>query len=182
MVKTGKYKGKSEDEVKAEMERLRTGIEHLKAREPKSQEEVETERMKARLSELEELKANRAKEAEVEAALKKLRALKAAGKPIPEGSPSEEELEGLLKRLRSRDAELEKKLGVEHDGEVDTEIGEIRSKLKMRETQGYGEEYGSLSLDVGDKKRGKGGDDDGEKSMGLCHLTLVIRSEAKVVM
>jgi hypothetical protein len=162
MVKAGKFKGTSEDEVKAEMERLRTGIDRLEGRAPQTQEDAA---LKTRLQKLEALKDGRAKEAEVEAALKKLRALKAAGKPIPEGSPTEEELEGLLKRLRSDDAALEKELGVEHGAEVDTEYARVRSRLGMKQTEAHGREYGSLELDVGRKKGAKG--EDGEASVDL---------------
>merc|ERR1719265_1176168 len=61
---------------------------------------------------------------------------------MPEGSPTEAELEDLLKRLRSEDAALEKELGG---------------------TESYGREYGSLSLDVGRKKGAKGDRGDGEE-------------------
>jgi len=155
----------STDEIKAEMENLRTGIQHLEGKEPEMAEQTEMSSMKTRLSKLEQLQAGRAKEAQVRADLEKLRAMKAAGEPIPEGSPTEEELESLLRRLRSEDAALEKELGVKEGEDISVEIGSIRSRIGVKKTEGYGEEYGHLSTVVGDKKKGsksKSEDDDGE--------------------
>jgi hypothetical protein len=137
------------DELKAEMERLRTGIGRLEGAPPQQLQKEDGASMNQR--KLEQLQAGRAKEAEVRAALKKLRAMKAAGEPIPEGAPTEAELEALLKRLRSEDAALEKELG----------------------TEAYGREYGSLKLDVGDKKkRGEESLDDKEVDLDdLYHGT-----------
>lgn len=145
--KTGEWQGdKSPDEVKAEMERLRQSIARAKAAEPESEAE-----MRARLTKMEELREGHRKEAEVEATLRKLRAMKAAGQPIPEGSPSEEELESLLKRLRARDAELERELGMKDDAELDSEIMRVRQKLGIKgKKEG---EYGTLKYEMGGKKK-----------------------------
>jgi hypothetical protein len=154
------------DEIKAEMEALRSGIKRLQGEEqvvkPQqlSAEDTEMAKLKARLAKYEKLKAGRAKEAEVRAALKKLRAMKARGEPIPEGAPTEEELEGLLKRLRSEDAALEKELGVKEGDDISVEVGRLRSRLGQKRTEAHGEEYGHLELDVGEKKKGKDSEDD----------------------
>merc|ERR1719160_235737 len=125
--------------------------------------------LKTRLSKLEQLQAGQAKEAEVRAALKKLRAMKARGEPIPEGAPTEEELESLLKRLESEDAQLAKELGVQKGEDVTVEITSVRSRLGMKKREAYGEEYGHLSLDVGEKKRAKAGSDE-DKEVDLDDL------------
>merc|ERR1719174_1230767 len=101
-VNAGTFDGKSADEVKAEMEHLRGGIDRLKAKETQEGQQLaktadaqhavtgtdsaELRRLKARLAKYEKLKAGRAKEREVQEMLDKLRALKAAGKPIPAGA------------------------------------------------------------------------------------------------
>jgi len=135
MVGKGEFKGASADEVKAEMEHLRIGIEQLEAREPQTMSDG------ARLKKLEALKAARAEEAKAMAA----------------GADESE-----LKRIRSERAALEKDLGLAHDADIDKEIVIIRSRMGMDRTEGYGEEYGSLKLDVG-KKKSKGDRGDGEE-------------------
>jgi len=151
------------DETKAEMERLRSRIEALeKMPAPKEhqlpedthalsaeEEKVELEAMRTRLKRLEALESGLSKEHEVDVALKKLRALKAAGEPIPEGAPSEEELLTLRKRLRSEDAEYERKLHTKKDYDIQAEIASTRRNLGMRET-----EYEHLSYRINSKRSG----------------------------
>jgi len=179
-VNAGTFDGKSADEVKAEMEHLRGGIDRLKAKETQEGQQLaktadaqhavtgadsaELRRLKARLAKYEKLKAGRAKEREVQEMLDKLRALKAAGKPIPAGAPTEAELEEYLRRLRAEDAALEKELGIAPGAEIDTEMGSIRKRVGTEE---YGAEYGSLSLDVGRKQDSKGSREGGEASVDL---------------
>jgi len=169
------------DEIKAEMEHLRHRIadvrteeearaaeEAAKAKDPEAikmtEAESEKARLEARLSKLEKLRANRAKEAEIRAALEKLRAMKAAGEPIPAGAPTEEELEALLRKLEAEDAALEKELGLKPGEDISGEIEILQSKLRMKRTGEYGEEYGHLSLDVGERKKteAKGGTESDE--------------------
>jgi len=169
------------DEIKAEMEHLRHRIadvrteeearaaeEAAKAKDPEAikmaEAESEKARLEARLAKLEKLRANRAKEAEIRAALEKLRAMKAAGEPIPAGAPTEEELEALLRKLEAEDAALEKELGLKPGEDISGEIEILQSKLRMKRTGEYGEEYGHLSLDVGERKKteAKGGTESDE--------------------
>jgi len=165
------YKAKpgepSTDEIKAEIERLRTGIQNFEGREPES---AEMAQLKTRLSKLEQLQAGQAKEAEVRESLRKLRAMKAAGEPIPEGAPTEAELEGLLKRLRSENAALEKEVGVQEGTDVSGEITSIRSRLGVKQTEAYGREYGQLKMDLADKKKSSKASLDDDKEVDLNDL------------
>jgi len=136
----------TKDEVKAEMERLKAGIAHLKGREPAQAGDVDYQTKKTRLEKLEALENIRRMEAEAK---------------------TEEE----RKMLHSQRVALEKELGMTSDtkdGDIVIEINQLRQQMGM---EPYGEEYGHLSQNLG--KKGKGSDtrgDDEEQDVDLDGL------------
>jgi hypothetical protein len=123
--KEGWKDGASKDEVKAEMERLRIGIAKLEGHEPQSEGDVEYQQKLKRMKRLEDLEKIRKLESEAKGEEKKM--------------------------LHAQRVALEKELGIKSetsDADIIIEINTLRKQYGM---EPYGEEYGSLSKNLGKK-------------------------------